>query len=443
MLALLFAGVGGICWGWVRLLGIVRTSEVPLKTLIRVAVAWSAPLCIAVPLFSGDVFVYYVDGEALARGFNPYQSGVSALGPTEMVHMVHELWRTTTTMYGPVFMRLAQGVAEISGGSVVTAVLIFRAIAVLSVIGMAASVVAIARGLGRPAGQGFVFAVMNPLTLLHLLNGAHNDATMLALLMGGLAFGVTLAADKTKRVLVWRMLAIAFCVTGAMFKIPAFAGVLVLGWMWCSEGSSIAKRMIGAAVAGAVGLVLFELLTLASGLGWGWTASSDVPGLAHPLLAPANAVPLSFGGLFGNGFGLNSITRGIATFSSVIFGTWLIFRTGRHGTNEQLVRALGWAVLAIAWLGPALYPWYLTWGVVIVGAIGIGRLEKPLTVAIILVTFLIAPGGYGFLDLWADWRRTATAFVVTAAYAWAIWSVVPRKIFGHAAGLFSQNSGRM
>ena len=418
MLVAFFAGVAGLCFVWVHALRLVRKQAVPLETLILLAAAWCIPLCVAVPLFSGDVYVYYVDGEALARGFNPYESGVSAMGPAPMVHMVHELWRTTTTMYGPVFMRLAQGVSEISGGSAITAVLIFRGIAVASVAVMAWSVVVLARHFNRPVGESFVLAVLNPLTLLHLVNSAHNDATMIALLMAGLAIGVT------QRSWLLRIVAISLCVAGAMFKIPAFAGVLVLGWMWCIPGTSIAKRIVAAGAAGVAGVVIFELLTLVTGLGWGWTKSSDVPGLAHPLLAPANAIALSFGDLVGNGFAVNSVTRGIASLAAVVIATVLIIRTGRDGSRAQVVGALGWALIALAWLGPALYPWYLTWGVVIVAVTGAGRLEKPLTIAIVAVTFLVLPGGYGLLDLWADWRRIVVAFLVTAVYFWAFLKLV-------------------
>ena len=43
----------------------------------------------------------------------------------------------------------------------------------------------LARSFGRDAGPAFVLAVLNPLTLLALVGGAHNDAIMVGLLLAG------------------------------------------------------------------------------------------------------------------------------------------------------------------------------------------------------------------------------------------------------------------
>ena len=43
-----------------------------------------------------------------------------------------------------------------------------------------------ARSFGRDPGPAFVLAVLNPLTLLALVGGAHNDAIMVGLLLAGI-----------------------------------------------------------------------------------------------------------------------------------------------------------------------------------------------------------------------------------------------------------------
>lgn len=418
MFVLFFAGVAGLCYSWLQLLKFAKAPGVTWRPVAWVATLWSLPLLIAVPLYSGDVYVYWVDGQALARGFDPYQTGVSSMGADGDVLMVHSLWRATQTMYGPVFIRIAQGIAELSGDSVIAGVLMLRALAVASVVMTGAAVVAIARRLHHSPAFALAFAVANPIVLLHLVSGAHNDAMMLGLLTAGIALGVT---SKNKALMG---LGLVLCVLGAMFKVPAIAGAFVLGWIWAGTNASIWRRIICTAIAGVAAAIVFQLMTMLTGLGWGWVEAADVPGLAHPLLAPANAVAASFGALVGDVDGVNAITRAIATLASLALAVALILRSGNTASPERVLRAFGWGLLAIAWLGPAVYPWYLVWGIAIVAAVGAGRLDRHLTVVIVAVCFVVAPGGYGMLDLVGGFWRTLIAFVVTGVFAWGAYKAV-------------------
>lgn len=430
-------GVVGLCAAWVRLLRLAAAGAVTLRSAWLATALWSLPLCFGVPLFSGDVYVYWVDGQAMVRGYSIYEAGVSAMGPDAMVHMVHPIWRNATTMYGPVFMRLAEGVARIGGDNLVAGVLIFRGLTVAAVGLTGVAVVDLARRFGRSPSAALVFAVGNPLTVLHLVGGVHNDALMLGLLLAGLAVGM-------RRSWLWRALALLLCVVAAAIKVPAFAGVLVLGWIWAAsaeprgsgrtehegglvwwgKGGRPWRRIAGASLAGIVSGAAFAGVTALTGLGWGWLGATDVPGRAHPLLSPPNALALSFGSVFDVGTGLNAVTRALGTLVAITAGSWLVMRTGRHGSPAQVLRAAGWALLVVAWLGPAVYPWYLVWGVTIIGTFGAGRLRRPLVASIVITSFLVAPGGYGWLDLWSDWRRTVTAFLVVGVMTSVVSAVV-------------------
>lgn len=413
-----YAAVIALCWSWVTLLGVAKQHVMRPSTISVVFVLWTLPLMLTVPLFSGDVYVYYVDGEALARGFSPYESGVSAMGAEPMVHMVHPIWRHTQTMYGPVFMAMAEGVARLSDGSVITGVSMFRLISLVSVGVMGWGISRLCRHFDRPVAEGLTFALLNPLTLLHLVGGAHNDATMLGLLVAGLAVGVSAKSNSQ------RLLAIALCIVGAAFKAPAFAGVLVLGWIWAGQNVGVWRRLVSSAVCACVGVLMLHVAGVITGLGWGWTKASDVPGMAHPILAPANAFAFALGGPFGVPYGVNSVSRAVAMLAAVVISLWLVLRTGRSARPEVVVRALGWSLLALAWLGPAVYPWYVSWGIVIVGAMGVGTLRRHLVAVTILVNFAVAPGGYGLLDTWNDWRRTIVATIWFAVVAYVAWSAM-------------------
>jgi hypothetical protein len=416
-----YIGCAGLCWAWVKLLRIARVGDLSVRSVFCTFGIWSLVLFFATPLFSGDVYVYAVDGEAMQRGFDPYQHGVSAMGAVPHVHLVHPLWRDTTTMYGPIFIRMVQGISVVTNGNLIVSVLILRVLAVLSVFIAAVSLQKLMAHFGRPVASGLVFAVLNPISMLHLVGGAHNDAMMVGLLAAGLAVGLT-----TKN---WalRALALGLCATAGAFKIPGFAGALVLGWIWAGVDVARWRRVIAAGGAGVGALVWFELQTLATGLGWGWVHASNVPGLAHPLLSIPNAVALSFGNLVGQGYPLNDLTRPAALLVAAALGMWLILRTGRNPEPYKVVRAFGWGILIIAWVGPAVYPWYLAWGIALVGAMGTTKMYKPLIIATCSVIFVIAPGGYGILDIPSASWRTVMAFLTLSVMTYGIYDACRRN----------------
>ena len=61
--------------------------------------------------------------------------------------------------------------------------------------------------------------------LLHLVAGAHNDAFMLGFLVAGLS-----VAREGRPVL-----GVLLCTIGAMVKVPAFIGVVYIGWGWLGD----------------------------------------------------------------------------------------------------------------------------------------------------------------------------------------------------------------
>lgn len=408
-------GIVGLCVAWWRTVQLAKAGAIGGRHIAGLFGLWSLPLFFAAPLFSGDVYVYYVDGEAAARGFNPYDSGVSALGSSPLLHMIFPLWRDTPTMYGPVFIRLAELVAYVASSHLVVGVMILRAISLVSLAVAGIAMAAICRRTGRSVGEALSFALLNPLVMLHLVGGVHNDGIMLGFLFAGLAVGV---CSKNWSL---RGLALLLCALAGAVKFPGFAGVLLLGWIWAGgRGRPVVHRAAGAVLGGLAGAAMFVGITALCGLGWGWIEATDVPGLAHPLLSPPNALAMSFGGLFDVGFGMNQVTRPIATVLSLVLGVWLVARSGRRASADVVLRAGGWGLLAVAWLGPSVYPWYLTWGVMLAGLFVVGPMRNMLMGAVISVSFLIAPGSTGWLDRNDDWRRTVTAFVMVAIFTWAI-----------------------
>lgn len=413
------AGVAGLCWAWVRAIKHANRDEISVRRTWAMFVLWAIPIAVSVPLFSGDVYVYYVDGEAYIRGFNIYENGVAAMGPDAMVHMVHPLWQETRTMYGPLFMRFGQGIAWLANGNVIAGVIMMRVAVIASVVLLGAAAVKLAKVFGRKPAEALAFALLNPLVLMHFVGGSHNDAIMVGLMAAGFAVGI-----KAKSIPM-RFIALLLCAVAASIKLPAFAAVLVLGWIW---GGAVVetwgRRVIGGVITGVSGIVLFQLITMSTGLGWGWVNALDVPGLAHPMVAPANALAFAVGGVFGVPLGVNEVTRLLFNAGSVVLAVFFVLRLGKHATPQQVMRATGWALFALGWMGPSVYAWYMGWGLALLAITGALKMQKALITAVIVLSFTILPGSYGLFDEWSDWRKTVLAFAVCAAYVWGIAKVL-------------------
>ena len=91
----------------------------------------------------------------------------------------------------------------------------------------------LARSYGRDPSVAFTLAVLNPVMLFHLVAGAHNDALMIGFLVAGLA----LAREGRP------VLGVLLCTAGAMIKVPAFIGVVYIGWGWLGDGAPWRSRV--------------------------------------------------------------------------------------------------------------------------------------------------------------------------------------------------------
>jgi alpha-1,6-mannosyltransferase len=115
----------------------------------------------------------------------------------------------------------------------------------------------------------------------------------------------------------------------------------------------------GAAVVAAVSLV--------SGWGWRWLTAAD-PGRVVSWLDPATAAGLgaakltAAAGLGAHTAAAVGAARVVALAVAAAAGLVLLWRTDRIG----LPAALGWTLLAVAVLGPVVWPWYETWGLAVV-----------------------------------------------------------------------------
>jgi len=354
-IAVVYGGMLVLLCGWYCLVTFPGDDPGHLRRLSGVFALWVAPLVVAPPLFSRDVYTYGAEGRLVSRGIDPYTHGLSAVGTSRFYALADPLWRHAHAPYGPVFFDIARANAKVSG-SVFATLEGYRLVALLGVVLIAVAVPSLARSFGRDADVAFTLAVLNPLVMVSLIGAMHNDAIMLGLLVAGIALarrGHPLPG-------------IVLCAVGAEVKVPALLGVVFIGWEWAGAHASPRRRARHVAGSLVVAVAVMAAVSEASGLGWAWLWNLSDPGKVNSWLDPATALGLAIAHL-AHGVGAGASTHGLveaaragALLVAAVIVVVLVVRTDRYG----LPRALGWSLLVVVFLGPIVWPWYETWGLV-------------------------------------------------------------------------------
>jgi len=343
-------------------------------------------MIVAPPLFSRDVFSYAAQGEMTSHHLSPYILGPFSLGSSPFVNPVDPLWQNTPAPYGPFFLFLDGSIAKIARHHQLATVVGLRLLEVAAVAMIGVGVAMLARALGRDPGEAFVLSAMNPLVLLTLIGGAHNDAIM----AGFLVVGVALAVQRHP---VW---ALFFCSCAAAIKAPAALGLAFVAWTWLGPHASIRQRLRPILVATAVAGATLGVWTWLAGFGFGWVKNLLSNGTVRSWAAPATGVGLALGrGL--QALGLHalsittvlSVTRLIGLLAAGAFTVWLLW----HAEHRGWVRSLGLSLILFVELGPVVQPWYLAWGLILLAASYQGREHFWVLALSITGPFVGLPGG--------------------------------------------------
>jgi alpha-1,6-mannosyltransferase len=208
-------------------------------------------------------------------------------------------------------------------------------------------------------------------------------------MIGLLLAGITAAKCKHP---VW---GVVLCALAMAIKAPAGLGVLYVGWEWLGPGVPWRQRVRPVITAGLITLAILALLSVVSGLGWGWVANLETPGTVRSWLAPTTAVGLGTSGLL-HSIGWHISTTGVLSAARVlgftvaaVAGVYLLKVSDRIGG----LRALAITLLLFVVLGPIVQQWYLCWGLILIAPVATGRWRSFLVAASVLGPFLGLPGG--------------------------------------------------
>ncbi|HKN97745.1 MAG TPA: polyprenol phosphomannose-dependent alpha 1,6 mannosyltransferase MptB [Pseudonocardiaceae bacterium] len=393
--AVAYAGILLLVWAWIRLGRDARAGTVDRRGMLIAVGAWLAPLLIAPPLFSRDLFTYLGQGDLALHGLNPYHYGVAVLGD-HLSANVDPTWQNTPSPYGPLFVLIAKSVVLVTGQSIVVGVIALRATLCAGMLLLCWALPRLARHLGGSPVLALWLVAANPLVLTYLVGGGHNDLLMIGLL----AAGTVLVLDGRHRRGV-ALVALAFAVKATAGVLLPF---LVLIWARRLTGSPGAR--LGKAVLHAMAVVVptFAVCTLLAGVDLGWLPALSTSNLVVEWLSMPTAVgQLAFivGGLFTSADlpSILAVTRTIGWLVlAVLVGRqwWL----ARHGDPVTTLHRAALAMLFVALFSPATLPWYFTWPLVVAAGLAwSARALVPATFGSVLVVLFTHPDGtFGLYD---------------------------------------------
>lgn len=372
---------------------------------------WSLPLLFAPPVFSHDAYSYAAHGWLIHNGLNPYEASPSVL-PGTFADQVAWLWRYTPSPYGPLSLTISHWLVDLAGLNPYYSAVAQRIPALVGVAMIAHFLPRIAIQMGLDPRRTAWFSTINPLLVIDLVGGAHNDALMLGLIVLGIH-----AAYKG-----WFWVAVLCIGVATAVKQPALLAafpVAVIGSGWASWRPPDLLRFLPQALAALAGVIgVFAGISVLTGLGFGWMNAVAVPGMIVTL-APVILLGwvieqvLSAAGLREAAELAMPVAQGV---SYTLAGSLIVFFALRFGRQRPMT-FLSYAYLAFAVFGPALHTWYLLWGALF---LPLARTSaRTLRLAAIVTAVLLV---YGAGNL--AWRNDAVALALAAVAAAGIWLVL-------------------
>ncbi|MBV9090270.1 MAG: alpha-(1-_6)-mannopyranosyltransferase A [Mycobacteriaceae bacterium] len=410
----LWVGVALMLIAWIWLGRWVVDRRATEFQMIATTGFWLAPLLLSVPVFSRDTYSYLAQGALLRDGFDPYV--VAPVGdPNPLLDNVSPIWTITTAPYGPAFILVAKFVTMLVGNHVVAGTMLLRLCMLPGLALLIWSAPRVARHVGASGAAALWICVLNPLVMIHLMGGVHNEMLMVGLMMAGIALtlkrrpvtGVTLVA------------------VGVAVKATAGLALPFLVWVWMRQLRDRHQlRVLRAFVTAAAASVLifvavFAVLSAVAGVGLGWlTALAGSVKIINWLTVPTAAANLihAFGGLFVavNFYAVLQVTRiiGVVIIAVALPLLWWRFR---HDDRAALL-GITWVMIVVVLFVPAALPWYYTWPLAVMSALAQSRWAIAAIAGFstwIMVVF--KPDGSHGMYSWLH-VTLATACALTAAY---------------------------
>lgn len=335
---------------------------------------WSIPLLPVPPLFSNDAYSYAAQGRAVHLNMDPYRFG-PASAPGAFAPQVDDYWKETPAPYGPLALQIQHGIVNFCDHNAFLSAVMMRLPAFIALLVIAWIVPWIARKIGRSDARAAWFSVINPLCIMHLVGGSHNDAIMIALV----AIALALAVHH------WYLMSFVMIAAACAVKQPAIFAIAPVAALWAhhrglwhtrsDDGNGPffsykeeASRQVPVLALGVLGglvvVLVFTAITYACRLDFGWIGALSVPGEVRTPLSPQTMIGMAGEGIF-HFIGWRSgalmavpTMRAIGAAIGLALLVWMWLRYGR----KEPWKFAAWGFIIIAVASPSLHIWYLLWG---------------------------------------------------------------------------------
>jgi alpha-1,6-mannosyltransferase len=376
--------------GWILLIG--RADRAPASprgrtiAVLAVGVLWCLPILGSTPLLSHDAYSYAAQGEMASHHIDPTSTGPEALRYGWYLRQADHIWHWAPAPYGPVAIEAEKLVVQATHHVASASVFGMRVVALLGLIMAGVGVGLIAASYRRSVAVALALGILNPLVMLHLLGGSHNDALMLGFLALGFA-----AFLRDKR---WLAVVLVAFATGV--KLTAAPALVFMAWNWQDDPAiTFARRVRTSAIVVAAAAAVIGALSVLAGVGPGWVAALRSTGQSmstYSLPTKAAYVVTDMVQWVGLHPSTSSMIAGFRLVGLAVAGAIsfvLLLRSPRLG----VVRAFALSSLVIVILGPVVWPWYLATGFALLAATGVNRWRPTYVVLVVTATALVWPSG--------------------------------------------------
>ncbi len=393
-LTFVYIGVAVLLVSWLFLGRVIRNgqSTPSPRELLATCAWWGVPLLLSIPLFSRDVWSYAAQAHLTAAGLDPYQAGPDQM-PGPYLDEVQRVWVDSPAPYGPLWLSAGRLIGLATGNHVYVTAICMRLLSVLGVLLLARYLPRLARAFGGDPRMALWLVLANPLLLLHLVSGGHNDALMMGLGVAGLA----LVVERRH----WAI-GVVLVTLGVAVKAPI---ALVLAFCVPMHAATVGGQKAwwrALARVGGVALVTFTIVTLASGFGLGWVTHLNTAGDLVSWVSVSTGLAL-LGSRIGHLFGFGGLTDPLVSafrlsgelVAIALAGLLWIGVCRQQPINiSRVARALGMALTVLVLLGPIVQPWYLLWPLSILAAVPLTpRWQTVIAGVTVWASLLVTPQG--------------------------------------------------
>jgi alpha-1,6-mannosyltransferase len=411
----LWTGVVLMLIAWLGLGRRVLAGEATEFMMRTTTAFWLAPLLLSVPVFSRDTYSYLAQGALLRDGFDPYAVGPVA-NPNVLLDNVSPIWTITTAPYGPAFILIAKLVTMVVGNHVILGTMLLRLCMLPGLALLIWAAPRVAHHLGTDGPTALWTCVLNPLVLIHLMGGVHNEMLMVGLMTAGIAL-----TFQGRNVLGMTVLTVAIAV-----KATAGIALPFLVWVWMRHlrerrGYRAVRAFLAAtAFSLLIFAVVFGVLSTVAGVDLKWlTALAGSVKIINWLTVPTAAANLihALGGPFFSVdfYALLRVTRFIGILIIAVSLPLLWWRFRRD--DRAVLTGIAYSMLIVVLFVPAALPWYYSWPLAVAAPLAQSRRAIAAIAGLSTwVMVIFKPDGSHGMYSWLHFSL-ATACALVAWYA--------------------------